>query len=209
MRRIAQFISYAATGCLALATAVGCDSNKRPPSESTSMNHQSESTAHAASLKRSTSASGPAAQPGTDVTNLVVDGDYYIAGTPSLEGIRELKARGVRTVIDVRLTEQVPAGYREQVLAEGLQYVHIPMRPDALTGDQADAFRAAMRASNNEPVLIHCQSGNRAAGMYGVHLGCDLGLTISDALERARRAGLKHPDLIEDLRRYLESHGAK
>lgn len=199
----------AAAGCLAIAAMCGCGAADRRNTEAESMNQKGEATAHSSGQKRHTAESGPAPQSSAEVTNLVADGDYYIAGSPSAEGVRSLKARGVRTVIDVRLPEQVPAGYREQVLGEGLQYVHIPMRPDALTAEQADAFRAAMRSAGDEPVLIHCQSGNRAAGMYGVHLGCDLGLTTSEALERARRAGLKNPDLIEDVRRYLESHRAK
>jgi uncharacterized protein (TIGR01244 family) len=137
------------------------------------------------------------------------DGSIHIAGAAGSVGFRAFKGRGVRTVIDVRLAEQVPPGYADMVRAEGMQYVNVPMRPDALTEEQAAAFRAAIRQAGSEPVLIHCQSGNRAAAAYGVYLGCEAGMTPAAALERAQQAGLKHPALVDDVRAYIEAHGGE
>ncbi|MFQ5430154.1 MAG: hypothetical protein ACE5E1_07580 [Phycisphaerae bacterium] len=130
-------------------------------------------------------------------------GRVFIAGRSSPEALKEFRKRGVETVIDLRLDKKVPVGYPEAVRRSGLAYVHLPMASDALTDAQASAFLKAMRARDRNGVLIQCGSGNRAGGMYGLYYRDKTHCRVPEAMDRARKAGLRNPELAAALRTYL------
>jgi uncharacterized protein (TIGR01244 family) len=131
----------------------------------------------------------------TGIKNITRNGNVYIAGAPTEPGLRELKSRGVTTIIDLRgESEGVPAE-REVAQSLGLHYIHIPMASDDMTADQATAIVAALKAHQNEPVLLHCAGGNRAGAAYGLYLGATGRCSPDDAIHAADVAGLKNPKL--------------
>ena len=152
------------------------------------------------------SSKGPAPVEVVGVRNLVQDGCLYVSGASSAEGLKELKARGVRTVIDLRLEDQVSPEEPEAVRKEGLTYVHLPMKSAGMTDDQAAHFLKTISQHAAEPVLIHCRTGNRSAAMYGLYIGSLGQCSVDEAITRARKAGMKNETLAQDVRRYLESH---
>lgn len=140
-----------------------------------------------------------------EVRNLRGDGHVYTSGDVSPAGLERLRARGVRTIIDARLAEQVPPGYADAVRAAGMRYAHLPMRSDRLDPAQADQAIAEISRHDDQPILIQCSSGNRAGALYGAYRGATDVTSVSAALELARQAGLRNPELAGDVQTYLES----
>ncbi|MCH7870654.1 MAG: redoxin domain-containing protein [Planctomycetes bacterium] len=136
--------------------------------------------------------------------NLTRAGDIYVSGVTTAAGLEALRARGVQTVLDLRLPEQVEPDFAATVDNLGMNYLALPMQSAAMTDDQAQAFLDAMRKYGGQPLLIHCKSGNRSGAMYGVYVGARRKLDVEAAMTRARQAGLRNDKLAEAVRSYLE-----
>jgi hypothetical protein len=60
-----------------------------------------------------------------------VGDDMFIGGQPTEKAIRDLKSKGVTTIVNLRMPEEMTrVGFDEAALAKelGIRYVHIPMR---------------------------------------------------------------------------------
>jgi protein tyrosine phosphatase (PTP) superfamily phosphohydrolase (DUF442 family) len=83
-----------------------------------------------------------------------VGDDMFIGGQPTEKALRELRAKGVMTLVNLRMPEEMAqVGFDEAALAKelGIKYVHIPMRGTAGNpyGPKAlDAFTAAMASAD-------------------------------------------------------------
>jgi uncharacterized protein (TIGR01244 family) len=115
-------------------------------------------------------------------------------GRPRPEHLREAKAQGVRTVIN--LCPPAEAGdYDEPALVAelGMEYVNIPVSGAAdLTVAKARQLADALAdAGPAHPVLLHCQSGNRIGALMAVKARFVDGLPPEAALAAGRAAGLK------------------
>lgn len=151
---------------------------------------------------------GPAAVTVEGVENLQRDGELYVAGKVTPAGLENLRRQGVRTVIDLRLPEQKQTDEAAEAKRLGMDYVAVPMKSDEMTAEQAATILQAMKNHPSGGVLIHCMSGNRAGGAYGLYLGASGQCSAQTALERARRAGLKNEKLAGDVQRQLSTRPA-
>lgn len=146
---------------------------------------------------------GPAPDPvNLDITGLFqakyasVGSDLFIAGQPTEKALRDLKAKGVTTVINLRMPEEMKQiGFDEAALLKelGMNYVHIPMRgtPEHPYGPaQLDRFAAAL-ASADGKVLLHCTVAWRASHLWGAYLIRDRGVAVATALAQTRRINLR------------------
>ena len=138
------------------------------------------------------------------VKNVAQAGHVYVAGAPTEAGLREMKARGVTTVIDLRGADEGVAQERAQAVALGLNYIHIPMQSDQMTSDQARAVVDGFETHKGEKILLHCAGGNRAGAAYGVYLGAQ-GCKTDEAIRMAERAGLKNEALKKSTREQIET----
>ncbi len=148
---------------------------------------------------------GPTSLDLEGVPNLSQDDSIYVSGCPTSQGLEALKARGVKTVIDLRQNHQRSEEYPEAVRKLGLNYVHLPMSSDAMTEEQADDYLDAIRRYGDQPILNHCGSANRSGAMHGLYLATERGCSIDEAVRRARRAGMRNEGLARDLRNILEA----
>ena len=118
-----------------------------------------------------------------------------IAGQPTAKQLKAAAKAGYKTVIDLRpLSED--RGFEEEKAARKakLEYANIGVTPDTLDASTVKYFLTVL--SNAErPALIHCSSGNRAAGLYYAWLVMEQGMPEDQALQQARAAGLAAPDL--------------
>jgi uncharacterized protein (TIGR01244 family) len=124
-------------------------------------------------------------------------GTAYVAGQPSADALRAMKADGVTTVINLRTQQemdnrkQVP--FDEEALAKelGLTYVHIPLGgPDTpYTPAAVDQVAAAIKASKGK-VLLHCTVAWRASHMWAAYLMKYQGLSYDEATRQARAINL-------------------
>jgi uncharacterized protein (TIGR01244 family) len=150
---------------------------------------------------------GPVPNPVTlDATGLFqakfvsVGDDMFIAGQPTEKALRDLRAKGVTTIVNLRMpSEMAQVGFDEAALAKelGMRYVHIPMRgtPENPYGPrELDAFAAAM-ASADGKVLLHCTIAWRASHLWAAYLIRERNVPVADALSQARQI-----NLMDDMR---------
>src|SRR5216110_2365704 len=60
-----------------------------------------------------------------------VGDDMFIGGQPTEKALRDLRTRGVKTIVNLRMPQEMAGvGFDEAALAKelGITYVHIPMR---------------------------------------------------------------------------------
>ena len=125
-----------------------------------------------------------------------VGDDMFIGGQPTEKAIRELRAKGVTTIVNLRMPEEMERiEFDEAALAKelGIKYVHIPMRgtPENPYGPkQLDTFAAAMAAADGE-VLLHCTVAWRASHLWAAYLIRDRNMPVATALAQARQINLR------------------
>ena len=123
-----------------------------------------------------------------------VGDDMYIGGQPTEKALRELKAQGVTTVINLRSPEEMARiGFDEARLVSelGMKYVYIPMRGTAefpYSPDGLKKFTDAMAAADGK-VLLHCTIAWRASHMWGAYL-IQQGVPADQALTHVRAINL-------------------
>lgn len=125
-----------------------------------------------------------------------VGDDMFISGQPTEKALRDLKAKGVTTVVNLRMPEEMArVGFDEAaVLGElGIRYVHIPMRGSTeypYGPGQLDTFAGTM-ASAQGKVLLHCTVAWRASHLWTAYLIRDRNTPVSTALSQGRMINLR------------------
>lgn len=151
--------------------------------------------------------SGPVPNPVTlDAKGLFQDkfvsvgDDMFIGGQPTEKALRDLKARGVTTVVNLRMPEEMArVGFDEAALVKalGTKYVYIPMRGTAENPygpKQLDAFAAAMAEADGK-VLLHCTIAWRASHLWAAYLIRERKVPVATALAQTRMI-----NLMDDMR---------
>jgi uncharacterized protein (TIGR01244 family) len=129
-----------------------------------------------------------------------VGDDMFIGGQPTENALRELKANGVTTVVNLRMPEEMArVGFDEAALVKslGIKYVHIPMRgtpANPYGPTQLDAFAAAMAEADGK-VLLHCTIAWRASHLWAAYLIRERKVPVAAALAQARMI-----NLMDDMR---------
>ena len=125
-----------------------------------------------------------------------VGDDMFIGGQPTEKALRELKAKGVTTVVNLRMPQVMErVGFDEASLVKelGMRYVYIPMRgsPENPYGPKELAtFAAAMGAADGK-VLLHCTVAWRASHLWAAYLIQDRKMPVAGALSHARAINLR------------------
>ena len=145
--------------------------------------------------------------PGFEVLNEVGE-EVLLGGQPTPEGLSRARDAGVKVVVNLRPESEMSFEEKSVVNGLGMKYVSIGFTPATLTDRQVDAFLDVIRITPpDDRVLVHCSSGNRAAALWAIYEIADLGSTPEDAVGRARRLGLKSPELIGYIGDWSRRHG--
>jgi len=92
----------------------------------------------------------------------VAEGILQRGAQPTEEGFRQLKAAGIRTVVDLRRGDR-----REEeacVRDLGMDYVNIPCRAESPSDHSAAQFLQIVLDARRQPVFVHCQAGRDRTG---------------------------------------------
>ena len=122
--------------------------------------------------------------------------DMFIGGQPTEKALRELKAKGVTTVVNLRMPQEMEQiGFDEAGLLKelGIKYVHIPMRgsPENPYGPkQLDQFTEVMNTATGK-VLLHCTVAWRASHMWGAYLIRERKMPVATVVEQVRSINLR------------------
>jgi len=124
-----------------------------------------------------------------------VGDDMFIGGQPTEKALRDLRARGVTTVVNLRMPEEMArVGFDEAAVVKelGMKYVYIPMRGTAENPygpKQLDAFAAAMAAADGK-VLLHCTIAWRASHLWAAYLIRERHMPVATVLSQTRKINL-------------------
>lgn len=124
-----------------------------------------------------------------------VTADLYRSGQPTPEGLRNLKAMGIKTVINLREFHSD----RDAVVAAGLQYERIYMK--AWLPLEADAVRFLKIVTDPQrtPVLAHCWlSSDRSGSLIAIYRIAVQGWSREDAIREMMEGDFGfHRELID------------
>lgn len=117
-----------------------------------------------------------------------------IGGAPTAEHLAELRAQGVKTLVDVREQDEgaSPSAARLRAMAEPLGFVYrnIPISKRRVDIAQIDAFKLAIRDPNNAPVYAFSQTGRRPAGVLCFLYCAKMGDSVLEVFRKAKGYGL-------------------
>ncbi len=119
-------------------------------------------------------------------------------GQPSADHFEALSAAGLATVLDCRHPSE-PRGLQEEQVLQGLgiSYFNVPVVPGGLTDEVLEKILTVLRGNSGEPLLFHCQSGNRVGAALIPHFMLDHGMDQSTAIQLAMSVGLRSPDMLQ------------
>lgn len=134
----------------------------------------------------------------------------YRGAAPTESGLKQLKAMGIKTVIDLRIAPKTVK--REGIYARslGFHWINLPMGADPPTPKQVATFLATLKRASGEPVFVHCQHGaDRTGCMLGIYRVTQDSWTFPQAYAEMRRDGFdpRWVRLREAVRLRAKPHG--
>ncbi|MFT5539976.1 MAG: hypothetical protein ACI82H_001502 [Alphaproteobacteria bacterium] len=122
---------------------------------------------------------------------------YYNRAAPGIatagliqgNGVVEAKGLGFKVLVDLRGPAEGLEAERAAAKRVGLTYVNIPVTTRIPTDDQVRTFARVIDNAANHPVLVHCQSANRAGAMWALYRASK-GVPGEIAIEEGRATGL-------------------
>jgi len=127
--------------------------------------------------------------------------NFFRGAQPTAEGMKQLQALGIRTVISLRALhsdQEVLAGTR-------LKRVRLKMEPWHSDEDEAVFFLKAATDTNNLPVFVHCERGaDRTGTMCAMYRIVVCGWSKAQALEEMKNGGFGFNPVWQELVRFVE-----
>jgi uncharacterized protein (TIGR01244 family) len=148
----------------------------------------------------------------TPIRNFLKVNDQFCTGAqPRLEHLEQLKADGVKAIINLRQPSEHRAAEEEaEAKRLGLKYFNIPVVYRDPKDEQVDEFLKLTDDPANRPAFIHCTAAIRVGAFWLIRRVVRDGWTFEKAEEEARKVGLVNaPHLTEFARGYIERHRRK
>lgn len=155
------------------------------------------------------SGSPAALQEVSEIRNFLrIDKQFCTGGQPKLEHLAQLKAEGIKTIINLRVPSEHRAAEEEARAKElGLRYFNIPVAFRAPTDEQVSEFLKITDDPKNRPAFIHCTAAIRVGTFWMIRRVLRDGWSLDKAEEEAKKIGLREsPHLNEFARGYIERH---
>lgn len=144
------------------------------------------------------------------VTNFAqVETTVACAGAVSPSAVAGIKKMGFASIINLRLDTEKGADIDAEAAAAkaaGINFVHLPLdgaKPDPAV---ADRFLKVIAEPGNQPAMIHCASGNRAAAMWMIKRVLIDKWDNDRALEEAGQLGSISPVMKTFALDYIAAH---
>jgi len=133
------------------------------------------------------------------VTNFAkLESTIACAGATTPAGVGEVKKLGYASIINLRLATENGAEIDAEAAAAkeaGVRFVHLPLNSASPDPAVVERFLEAVVDPANQPVLVHCASGNRAAALWMIKRMVVDGWDADRASTEAAALGLTNPAL--------------
>ena len=148
--------------------------------------------------------------PVAGVTNFAkLETTIACAGATTPEGVSEIKKLGYASIINLRQPTEAAANVEAEAdaaKAAGLHYVHLPLNGSSPDPAVVDEFLRVIVEPENQPALIHCATGNRAAALWLIKRLVVDGWDEARATKEATDLGLTSAPLRVFALDYAASH---
>jgi uncharacterized protein (TIGR01244 family) len=137
------------------------------------------------------------------VSNVTHVRDLWFAAQPDDAALEAARDHGIGVVIDLREPGEREWDEQGAVESLGMTYHRVPVPKGEPFPPEAIARIDALVADAAGPVLLHCSTGNRAAGWYAIHLVEQQGMSLDDALAVGRKVGITKDEIVRNVARHL------
>jgi protein tyrosine/serine phosphatase len=128
--------------------------------------------------------------------------NLYRGAQPTAEGMKQLKAKGIKTVISLREFHSD----KNIIDVAGLKSVRLVMSPLHANEDEVVAFLKVATDTNNLPVFVHCERGaDRTGTMCAMYRISVCGWTKEQAIEEMKNGGFDFSPVWQNLVEYIEN----
>jgi protein tyrosine phosphatase (PTP) superfamily phosphohydrolase (DUF442 family) len=125
-----------------------------------------------------------------------VSDTLYRSAQPSAEGMRNLKAMGIKTIVNLRSFHSD----RDKIKGTGLAYEHIYMKAWHPEEEDAVRFLRIVTSPKGAPVLVHCQHGaDRTGAMCAIYRVAVQGWSKEEALKEMTEGEFGFHEIWQDL----------
>lgn len=133
----------------------------------------------------------PAHAESTDLPNFHQTAPSIWRGAaPTDAGLKQLKAMGVKTIVDLRIAPKTVKKEGITARAMGFNFINLPMGSDPPTPKEVATLLATLKQAPQSPVYVHCQHGaDRTGCMIGIYRVTQQGWTFPQAYAEMRRDG--------------------
>lgn len=115
-----------------------------------------------------------------------VSDTLYRGAQPTADGVRQLKAMGIKTIVNLRATHSD----RDEIGDAEIGYEHISMKTWHPEDEDVVRFLRIVSDPSNTPIFVHCQRGaDRTGTMCAVYRIAVQGWTRRDAIEEMVEGG--------------------
>ena len=139
---------------------------------------------------------------------LKINDQFCTGGQPRIEHLEQLKAQGVKAIINLRQPSEHRAEEEAAKAKElGLRYFNIPVVYADPKEEQATEFLRVTDDPENRPAFIHCTAAIRVGAFWLIRRVLRDGWTFEEAEKEAEKVGLREsPHLREFAKKYIEKH---
>lgn len=131
----------------------------------------------------------------------LVTTNLYRGAQPTAEGMRQLKAMGIRTVINLRSFHSD----QDEVAGTGLKRIRFETKPWHAEEEDVIGFLKAVTDTNNLPAFVHCQRGaDRTSTMCAMYRIVVCGWTKAEAIGEMKAGGYHFHPVWNNLVAFIE-----
>ena len=182
-------------GAVALAGPAIADSGSQPPPD------KAEAELQAAGSSRPAQWAVPIIDKKGLPNLFKVNDVLYRGAQPKNKGFAQLKAMGIKTVVDLRLLHSE----REKTEKNGLRYVRLP----EITWDEKNqdviAFLRMVTDPGNQPVFVHCHHGSdRTGAMIAAYRVVVQGWSKEEAIKEMTEGGYGFHPMWKSLVKFIQ-----
>jgi uncharacterized protein (TIGR01244 family) len=135
-----------------------------------------------------------------------------VGAQPSAAQLEQLAREGFKTIVNLRASGEAdqplsPDVEGQKVQEQGMQYLHIPVSPEAMQPEQVDQFRHELSRLPT-PVFVHCKTGQRSGAFAMMHMAVERGMSGEETVDKAEQMGFecKAPALKKLVIDYVDAH---